>query len=205
MGKLCASLPEHEWSRAHRVVRSLVDLVRSDVGDGSFTTVTAFGDLPAERRDEISRHLSLLVTGVLDRQLDAERKHKVGTERFSRNREDRAWKFFEPEPVKPARYRIRTSTVDIDDRRPAFIGAAVAVLSFAGLFFGPMDLLFWGGLVLLIAGSAATIRYGIEHTGHVLHVVSRRDAARPVNEPTEPSQVDRLIERCFSPPTGGQR
>lgn len=197
VGKLCASLPEDEWSRAHRVVRSLVELVRSDAGDGSFTAVTAFGDLPAERQDEISRHLSLLVTGVLDQQLDAERKHKVSTERFSRNREDRAWKFFEPEPAKPARYRIRTSTTDIDDRRPAFIGAAVAVLSFAGLFFGPMDLPFWGGLVLLIAGSAVTIRYGIEHTGHVLHVASRRDAARPVDEPTEPSQVDRLIDRCF--------
>jgi hypothetical protein len=197
VGKLCVSLPEDEWSRAHRVVRSLVDLVRSDTGDGSFTAVAAFGDLPAERQDEISRHLSLLVTGVVDRQLDAERKHKVSTERFSRNRTDRAWKFFEPNPVEPAKYQIRVSTTDIDDRRPAFIGGTVALLSLAGLFFGPMSLLFWGGLVLLITGSAVTTRYGIEHTGHALHVASRRDATRPAEEPTNPSQVDKLIDRCF--------
>ncbi|WP_414943807.1 hypothetical protein [Amycolatopsis sp. cmx-11-32] len=197
VGKLCASLPEDEWSQAHRVIRSLIELVRSDSGDGSFTAVTAFGDLPAERQDEISRHLSLLVTGVLDQQLDAERKHEVSTERFSRKRDERARKFFEPDPTKPARYRTRTSTTDIDDRRPVFIGGTVAVLSVAGLFFGPMSLLFWGGLVLLIAGSAVTTRYGIEHTGHVLHLASRRDAARPADAPTEPSQVDKLIERCF--------
>ncbi|WP_340683616.1 hypothetical protein LCL61_34465 [Amycolatopsis coloradensis] len=196
-GKLCVSLPEDEWSRAHRVVRSLVELVRSDAVDRSFTTVTAFGDLPAERQDEISRHLSLLVTGVLDQQLDAERKHKVGIERFSRDRENRAWKFFEPDPAKPTRYRIRTSTAGVDDRRPVFIGGTVAVLSLAGLFFGPMSILFWGGLVLLIAGSAVTTRYGIEYTGHVLHLASRRDAARPADAPAEASQVDKLIDRCF--------
>lgn len=197
VGKLCTSLPEDEWSQAHRVVRSLVELVRSNGGDGSFTAVTAFGDLQAERQDEISRHLSMLVTGVLDRRLDAERKHQVSTERFSGNREGRAWKFFEPDPAKPIKYRTRTSTMDIENRRPVFIGAAVAALSFAGLFFGPMNFLFWGGLVLLIAGSAVTTRYGIEHTGQVLHTASRRDAARPADASTEPSQVDKLVDRCF--------
>ncbi|MFD5093314.1 hypothetical protein ACFWMR_22110 [Amycolatopsis thailandensis] len=203
VGKLCASLSDDEWSRSHRVVQSLVDLVRTDAGGGSFTTVAAFGELSAERQDEISRHLSLLVTGVLERQLDAERKHKVSIERLSRNRQERARKFFEPEPAKPARYRVRTSTADSDRSRPLFIGGTVTVLSFAGLFFGPMNLLFWGGLLLLIAGSVVMIRYGVEYTGHVLHLASRRDAALPADEPSEPSQVDKLIERCFrdaSPP-----
>ncbi|EMD22199.1 hypothetical protein [Amycolatopsis azurea] len=197
VGKLCASFPEDEWSRAHRVVRSLVDLVRSDAGVESFTTVAAFGELSADRQDEISRHLSLLVTGVLDQRLDAERKHKVSTERLSRNREDRAWKFFEPKPAMPTRYRVRTSAADSDRRRPLLIGGTVTMLSFAGLFFGPLNLPFWAGLLLLIAGSAVTIRYGVEYTGHVLHLASRRDAARPADEPSEPSQVDKLIDRCF--------
>ncbi|MEU3625810.1 hypothetical protein BS329_19225 [Amycolatopsis coloradensis] len=197
VGKLCASLPEDEWSRAHRVVRGLVELVRRAVDDQSFEVVSAFGELSADRQDEISRHLSMLLTGVLDQRLDAERKRKVSTERLSRNREDRARKFFEPEPAKPARYRIRVSTADSDRRRPLFIGGTVTVLSFAGLFFGPLDLPFWGGLVLLVVGGVVTIRYGIEYTGHVLHVASRRDAARPAGEPFEPSQVDKLIERCF--------
>ncbi|RSN65461.1 hypothetical protein DMH01_03545 [Amycolatopsis sp. WAC 04182] len=197
VGKLCASLPEDEWSRAHRVVRGLVELVRSAIGDQSFSAVKAFGDLPADRQDEISRHLSMLFTGALDRQLDAERKHQVSTERFARNREGRAWKFFEPDPVKPVKYRIRTSTTDVDDRRPVFIGGTVAGLSLVGLFFGPVSFLFWGGLVLLVAGSAVTIRYGTEHIGHTLHATSRRDAARPADEPAEPSQVDKLVDRCF--------
>ncbi|GAA4529366.1 hypothetical protein [Amycolatopsis samaneae] len=196
-GKLCASLREDEWSRAHHVVRSLVELVRSHKGDRAFTAVTAFGGLPADRQDEISRHLSLLVSGAIEEQLEVERKHKVSTERFSRDREKRAWKFFEPDPVLPVRYQPRTSFTDIGDLRSAIIGGTVALPAFAGLFFGALDLPLWGGLAVLVAGCAVMVRYGIEHIGHMLYLAFRRDAERPADEPSVLTQADKLIERCF--------
>jgi hypothetical protein len=195
--KICASLPEDDWTCAHRVVRSLLDHVHSNNGDGSFTAVTAFGGLPAERQDEISRHLALLVDGVVEHQLDAERKHKVGVERFSMNRVGRAWKFFEPDPAPPTQYQPRMSIPDFNDRRPAVIGGLVAVLSFVGLFFGPMSLPFWGGVLLLVAGCSVMARYGIEHTVQLLRIALWRDAAEPESEQGGPTPVDKLIERCF--------
>ncbi|MCK2237402.1 MULTISPECIES: hypothetical protein [unclassified Crossiella] len=195
--KICASLPEDDWTRAHHVVRSLLDHVQSNNGDGSFTAVTAFGGLPAERQDEISRHLSLLVGGVVEQRLDVERKHKVGAERFSRNRIERARKFFEPDPAAPTRYQPRMALPNFNDRRSAVIGGLIAVLAFGGLFFGQMTLPFWGGVLLLAAGCSVMARYGIEHTAHLLHAARRRDAADPEDKWGGPTPVDKLIERCF--------
>lgn len=195
--KICASLPEDGWTKVNHVVRSLLDHVRSNSSDGSFTAVTAFGGLPAERQDEISRHLSLLVGGVLEQQLDAERKREVGAERFSGNRVERAWTFFEPDPAPPTRYQPWVSLPDVNDRRPAVIGALVAVPAFAGLLVGPMAPAFWGGVLLLVAGCCVTVRYGIEHTAHLLHAALRRDGAAPEDKQGGPTAVDKLVERCF--------
>ncbi|MFC9249814.1 hypothetical protein [Amycolatopsis thailandensis] len=194
---LCASLPADEWSHAHAVVWNLLDLIRVNGAEGAFTTVSAFGELNADRQDEIIRHLSLLVSGALDQQLEAERKHKVGTERLSRGREKRAWKFFEPDPAMPIRYQTRTSTTSAEDRWPAFVGGLVAALAFAGLFFGPMGFPFWSGLAVTMVGFAVTIRFGIEYTGTVLYVESQREAERPLDGPNDPGQVGKLVERCF--------
>ncbi|SEP48448.1 hypothetical protein [Amycolatopsis saalfeldensis] len=194
--KVCGPSPEDDWTRALHVVRSLLDDVQSNNNDGSFTAVTAFGYLPAERQDEISRHLSLLVGGVTEQRLDAERKHEIGAERFSGNRVDRAWKFFEPPPAVPTRYQAPTFPPDLNERRPAIIGGVVTALFFAGLFFGPLTLPFWGGLVLLVTGCSVMVRYGIEHTAHPLYAALRRDAG-PEAERASKTAVDKLIERCF--------
>ncbi|GAA3546536.1 hypothetical protein GCM10022222_32730 [Amycolatopsis ultiminotia] len=196
-GKVSESLPEDEWTRAHDVVRRLLDQVRSNSGDVSFTAVAAFGDLPAERQDEISRHLSLLVSGVVEQQLDAERKNKVGAERFSADRVGRAWKFFEPEPAAPARYRPQTFLPDLAERRPAVVGGIVAVLAFAGLFFGSLTFSFWGGLLLLVAGCSVLVRHGVEHAAQLLHAALRSNAPVPEDGQRRPTAIDNLVERCF--------
>jgi hypothetical protein len=195
-GKLCASLPADIWTQAHNVVRNLLDDVQSNNNDGSFTAVAAFGGLPADRQDEISRHLSLLVGGVTERLLDAERKHQVGAERFSGNRVDRAWKFFEPEPAPPTRYQPPIFPPELDEHKPAVMGGVLATLAFAGLFLGLLTLPFWGGLSLLVAGCFVMVRYGIEHDAHLLHVSRRRYCGPEDQEPTE-TTVGKLVDRCF--------
>jgi hypothetical protein len=196
-GKISASLAEDEWAKAHDVVRSLLAHVQSTDIDISFLAVTAFGELPAERQDEISRHLSLLVGGVVEQQLDAERKHKVEAERFSGSRVDRAWKFFEPEPAVPTRYQPRTFPPELGERRPALTGGLVAVLASAGLVFGPMTFAFWSGLSLFVAGFAIVARYGVEHAAHLVHVERDRDVEEPDDEQDGRTPIDKLVDRCF--------
>jgi hypothetical protein len=195
--KLCESLPEDSWKRAHRVVRELLDHIRSNNADQSFTAVTAFGRLSAERQDEISRHLSMLMDGLVEHQLNARRKHKVGAERVSGDRPGRAWKFFEPDPLPPTRYQPRMLLKGTKDHKRAIIGTAFAVLAFLSLFFGPMTFSLWGGVLLLVVGCAVMARYGIEHTVHLLNVTLRRDTAEPEEGQAGPTDVDKLVERCF--------
>lgn len=197
-GKICTSLTEDGWTQAHRVVRSLLDHAQSDSKDDSFTAVTAFSRLPAEQQDEITRHLSMLVGGFVEEQLNAERKHEVSTERFSGDRVERAWKFFEPDPVPPTPYEPPKPVPNLDNRGSALIGGLVAAPAFAGLFFGPTTLPFWGGLLLLVASCAVMARYRIEHTAHLLNAAERRDAVEPgTEEQSEQTPCDKLIERCF--------
>ena len=195
--KICESLPEDKWKRAHDVVWKLLDHVWSDSADKSFTAVSAFGRLPADRQDEISRHLSMLIDGQIEKQLNAERKHKVSTERFSANRLDRAWKFFEPDPAPPTRYKPRMLLQEAKNRRPAIIGGGVALLAFLTLFLGPITFWLLAGTLLLVGGGAVMARYGIEHTTHLLNLALRRDTSETEDGQVEPTPVDKLIERCF--------
>ncbi|MEU4742617.1 hypothetical protein AB0G02_19435, partial [Actinosynnema sp. NPDC023658] len=195
--KICDSLPEDKWKRAHRVVWEILDHVRSADAERTFTAVAAFGRLSAERQEEISRHLSMLVDGLVEQQLNAERKHQVGAERFSGNRVGRASKFFEPDPAPPTRYEPRMLLREAKDRRPAVTGGVVAVLAFASLFFGSMSFSFWGGVLLLVTGCAVMARYGIEHTVHLLNLALQRDTAEIEDEQAGPTPVDKIIERCF--------
>ncbi|RLK59607.1 hypothetical protein [Actinokineospora cianjurensis] len=195
--KICDSLPQDRWKQALHVVWQILDHVRSDDGGASFAAVGAFGRLPAERQDEITTHLAMLVDGLVEQQLNAERKHEVGAERFSRDRVLRARLFFEPDPAEPVRYQPRMLLGETGDRRPVIVGGLLALVSFIGLFFGPVTFSLVAGVLLVVAGCAVLGRYGIEHTAHLLNVALRRDTEKAENEPAGPTAVDKLVDRCF--------
>ncbi|RSN71575.1 hypothetical protein [Actinomadura sp. WAC 06369] len=99
--------PDDEWRRALDVVyRLLARLLAEDRtgehGPGVLDDVLAeFDRLPETRREEIHRHLDLLMSGVAQDRVDARRAALVRARRNGNGREARVWKFFEPVPAEP--------------------------------------------------------------------------------------------------------
>jgi hypothetical protein len=193
--KLRASLPEDEWSAACDVVRRLLEHVHT-TSDGALGSVAAFAALPGERQDEITRHLERVVDGVVERQLDAERKNQVDALRLGGDRAARAPLFFEPEPAPPVRYQSRFALPNLAERRNAAIGCLVALAALGSMFVGSLTLPFWAGLVALLGGAVVMARFGIDTTAAAL---VRSALGRPAADeaPSAPTRADRLIDRCF--------
>ena len=63
-----------------------------------------FASLPPSRRDEIQRHLRMLLNGAIQDCLDGVDEQRIVTERMRVNRPERAWKFFQPDPAAPRKF-----------------------------------------------------------------------------------------------------
>lgn len=66
-----------------------------------------FDDLPAGTREQLARHLSLLLNGVVQDRLDAERSRQIEQDRMGDRRRQRVPLFFEPDPERPRRRSAR--------------------------------------------------------------------------------------------------
>lgn len=99
------------WRRALAVVSRLMHCLTEQDSKGEadpdqFAEVMAdFDRLPAERREEIRRHLEMILDGGMQDHLDAQYAKELGGQRLEGKRKYRAWKFFEPDPVPPRRWR----------------------------------------------------------------------------------------------------
>lgn len=161
------------FSRALRLVRRLIDHVRErelrggDKGgvaesrelDSILDEIEA---LPSGRVAEIGRHLQhILVAAHAERFLSADEK-LAAQDRLSGRRVERAWMFFEADPVEPQ---------EIPVAKPSTLAAWVklsvgAVVGAVGFWFAlPVlvdDLLSTAlGLGLLVVGIGTVVRYGL--------------------------------------------
>ncbi|MEV5830749.1 hypothetical protein AB0L25_34805 [Spirillospora sp. NPDC052242] len=103
--------PDDEWRRALDVVYRLLGRLLAEEqageqagehGPGFLDDVLAeFDRLPEPRREEIHRHLDLLLSGVAQDRVDARLADLVRERRNGNGREERVWKFFEPVPAEP--------------------------------------------------------------------------------------------------------
>jgi pimeloyl-ACP methyl ester carboxylesterase len=57
--------------------------------------------LPPQQREEIRRHLDLIMTGALQDRVDARYAREIEQKRYVNDRKGRAWKFFEAKPAAP--------------------------------------------------------------------------------------------------------
>ncbi|MFE0522981.1 hypothetical protein [Streptomyces sp. NPDC058954] len=121
--------------------------------------------LPANRRSEILQHLQMIIDGVARDRLDVWDAAEVAEKRYAGDRQNRAVKFFIPDPVEP-KQRIAAPT-DVTSAEQAALIAAAA-LGALGMTFA-LAVLFRGSigtavLVLLTCGpgGATAMRYGME-------------------------------------------
>ena len=124
-----------EWHKALDVVTELVDCLGVQEQTGSFDAGRFDGLLQAnarlrkDRREEIRRHLDLILTGGIQDRFDAESADEVREQR-TLNRSTRVWKFFEPVPEPP---REKMPEEPVLNPFPRAMGIGGAVVAFAGL------------------------------------------------------------------------
>jgi hypothetical protein len=159
-----------ECADAFNVVRRLFNCLtrQEESGDPDpeeFDDVLrSYAKLQEARRDEIRRHLDMILTGWIQDQLDARFADEVGRQRLSGSREKRVWKFFEPVP-EPPRPMVPEAPVIGAGQRAAGLGGAV-VLAFGlllllGLAAGSSGVALASAIVLIVAGGYLAGRCGI--------------------------------------------
>lgn len=128
--------PRDEWRQAHDIVVRLVEILHEQERSGSPNTArldsffAAFDLLPVSRREEILRHLDMILAGAIQDRFDARFAELVRAQRIADGREARVWKFFEPNPHPPRRMTVPTPSLGLFPRIVAICGA---VLASAGL------------------------------------------------------------------------
>ncbi|GLZ35103.1 hypothetical protein Lesp02_72900 [Lentzea sp. NBRC 105346] len=103
--------------------------------------------LPSPQRNEIVRHLDLVITGGMKDTLWAETRQRAEAARFANDRQNRVWAYFHPAPIGPkARPPVDVRTVPGD--WAVATGCSVLVV----LAFGYLCRVVWpGGPVPLLA------------------------------------------------------
>lgn len=99
--------PYDEWRTALDVVANLIQCLTEQEREGELDSaqfdevLASYDQLPLGRKDEIRRHLEMILTGGMQDKLAAVDAAEVARQRMSGDRARRAWKFFEPEPTPP--------------------------------------------------------------------------------------------------------
>lgn len=140
----CSSLvdpaSQDGWLEALDVITQFINcLVKEDFGklsDQEFDQViSAYDRLEEKRREEIRRHLDLIMTGALQDRLDAKYAVEVKQRRMDGKRAERAWKFFQPVPCPPVLVHLREPQLDTAHRAMAIIGTGVSAVALLVTFF----------------------------------------------------------------------
>lgn len=142
---LMASVSRQETTR---------DVAQADLSD----VLDTYTRLDDSRRVEISRHLDMLLDGAVRDRLDRINADRVAAGRVEGGREQRVWKFFEPDPTPPRPSRpYFHGHVDPNARTMAVVGVPgfFAALWLSAALGMPGGLTFLWLLVLVAcAGSA---------------------------------------------------
>ncbi|WP_239373316.1 hypothetical protein [Frankia sp. Cj5] len=162
--KIGRSCQRSEWSDALEGVWRLLDEARAQLDSETLLTETDEGpnvldELPLDRQEEISFHLDVMLDGMAGRQLETVGTRFVLAQRLHKQRQQRAWLFFEPPPAVPRPDPVRPVPPELADRRYAIGGLTLsAVVLLAGVF-GPADI---AGIVGLIGAGCLLLRQGID-------------------------------------------
>jgi hypothetical protein len=120
------------WMEALRVVTRFVGCLMYEVRRGQLDGANLtqvfleYDALDGKRREEIRRHLDLMMTGALQDRMEAKYAAEVKNLRMDGEREERAWKFFEPDPCPPILIQLPEPRMNATRRVAALAGVIMA-------------------------------------------------------------------------------
>lgn len=167
-----------EWYHAISVIDELLRCVaeqetRREPDPHTLTAVVnRFANLEQPRQEEIARHLGMIIDGAVRDQVDRVMAATVEQERFSGDRADRAWKFFQPEPTEPQPATpYFTGPPSAGTWGPLMLGT-LGFVSFVGLLgvFHSLSMFSAVSMLLVSLACAATVWFG----GHAVGARARR-------------------------------
>lgn len=129
---------DDEWKRALQVICGLLG---SLLGSGSDPGLALMGlrDLQPHQRDHIVRHLDFVLTGGLKDILWADTRQAATHDQLSKDRADRVWAYFQPDPIGP---RVREPAEDSTTPGDRF-----GAVTWSGLFVIAVGCLGWAIVV----------------------------------------------------------
>jgi hypothetical protein len=129
-----ARYPDDEWKRALEAVHELLECLHGGSAGDRALALKAIQDLDRRQREQVVRHLDLVLTGSAKDNLWAEARETARGAQHNGDRVNRVWAYFQPDPVEArARKAAQISTTPADG-----LGAFVWTVGFAGgaWFFG---------------------------------------------------------------------
>ncbi|MFC7912693.1 hypothetical protein [Streptomyces sp. NPDC057386] len=150
------SYAEGAWKDSLRVAFELLEMLRTPEAEAD-RVLARLHALPPNLRDTILHHFDLVLTGGMKDGLWAERCERAHAGRLGRDRAQRVWAYFEPEPIGPRALPPRPSTAaNAEAALPMRVGAFVlttAIVAVLALIADPLAAL----VELLIALTAGVI------------------------------------------------
>ncbi|GAA2165076.1 hypothetical protein [Actinomadura napierensis] len=197
------------WLETLHVITNFINCLIVQEHSGDLTeadldpAIQDYDNLPEERREEIRRHLGLIMTGALQDQLDVRYAAEATKRRMAGDRTGRAWKFFAPIPVPPEPRTLIRPELSRRRRSAAVAGAVLAGLGLAIVFIltvtaQPMAALVFaaatggGGYLLATRGRAWVVARDLIAVDDARHGLPRSGKRRYAADAPEEGTDDRV-------------
>ena len=194
------SAPDEPWGQGLKAVFSLLACVDGSGGDPDAATSELRG-LPSPQRDLVLRHLGLVLTGSMKQGLWQRILTKAKEDRTDRDRVNRVWAYFEPEPAGARAKKSLPKRTNFWDVFGGILLAGttlallVAVLK-AALTEGSVTALI-SCLAFLVFGAAATWHIALLNHKHrrMLAALEEHGARNGLSSPPKGGFTDHVEQR----------
>ncbi|MER5626432.1 hypothetical protein ABT061_35930 [Streptosporangium sp. NPDC002544] len=185
---------DDEWTHAIRVItRLLASLQERDV---DFSVIEKqLSELKDDRRNEIVRHLEMFLHGPIQDTIWARALDMAKQDQCDRERLQRVWKFFQPEPIGP---RVRPPRPPDTTIGSWMLSVTTTALTLAAV--GHIGVHAWQhswpaaalALLLVTAGSYACARGGVEWRFRVVRLRAKDNERQVVKQPVPEGFASRI-------------
>jgi hypothetical protein len=203
LGRIPDYVPHYsddEWKRGLTAVNELLESLHTDPGPA----IESIQRLEVRQREEIVRHLDLVLTGSAKDSLWVEARQKAQAAQHSGDRIHRVWAYFEPDPAEVRAYPPEPAASTLTDWGlgllwSMLLAASAAFLGWAALVSEqPMAIFAW--VVVIITGTIA-FRSSLEwrYRSARLRMLERRHGHRYVGKPERgfPAKVEHSMKWYF--------